>query len=159
MSIKTYLAKATTALVLVASFTGCASIVSGTRQEVRVNSSPSGGNIKVDGALAGTTPAVLELSSKESHKLTIELQGYKPYDIILVQKTNGWIFGNIFFGGLIGIAVDISDGAAYALSPNKIDAQLVPGKGAKCTSNPQLTVKLVAKADPSWQRIGQLQRD
>ncbi len=161
---KRVLTKILSGLLLPALLTSCATIVSGTHQEVCVNSAPSGAIIKVDDAVSGQTPTTLTLSAKQAHRLRIELPGYKPYEVALTQKTNGWIFGNIFFGGLIGIVVDMSDGAAYALTPNKIDAQLIPAKAGGRVShatfgNRQLLVTLVRKADPSWQRIGQLERE
>jgi len=164
MKVKTALEKICSGLVFSALLTSCASIVSGTHQEIRVNSTPSGAVVKVDNAISGQTPTILTLSAKESHQVRIELAGYKPYEVALTQKTNGWIFGNIFFGGLIGIVVDMNTGAAYALTPNKIDAQLI---SAKCTGrvshasygDKQLLVTLVSKADPSWQRIGQLEKE
>lgn len=142
----------------------CASIVSGTKQEVKVSSTPSGATVKVDEAVSGHTPTTLTLSSKQSHKVRIELAGYKPYEVALTQKLNGWLFGNIFFGGLIGIVVDISDGAAYALTPNTIDAQLVAdGHGRRVSrarfDEGEVFVTLVKKADPRWQKIGQLERE
>jgi len=156
MRIKSTVIEIVSGLVATALLTSCASIVSGTHQEVRVNSAPSGANVRVDGAITAQTPALLTLSSKESHMLRIEMAGYRPFEVALTQKTNGWIFGNIFFGGLIGIAVDISTGAAYALTPNEINATLIPAKGTASHGGRQLSVALVSKADPSWQKVGQL---
>ena len=119
----------------------------------------------MQGEFSGHTPTTLTLSSKQSHKVRIELAGYKPYEVALTQKLNGWLFGNIFFGGLIGIVVDISDGAAYALTPNHIDAQLVAegGHGRRVSrasfGDGEVYVTLVKKADPGWQKIGQLERE
>ena len=161
MKLKSTLNETIFSLLMLALLSGCASIVSGTRQEVRVNSAPSGATVKVDDSISGRTPTTLTLSARQSHKVRIELAGYKPYEVTLTQKLNGWLFGNIFFGGLIGIVIDLSDGAAYALSPNNINANLIPAKGtARATyGNGQLFVTLVSKADPSWQKIGQLEKE
>lgn len=155
------------ASVLAASLlSSCASIVSGTRQEVRVNSTPSGAIIRVDDAISGQTPTTLTLSSRHAHTLRIELAGYKPYEAQLHQKLNGWVFGNLFFGGVIGIVVDSADGAIFALKPNQIDAQLVAEERASherrgrraANDHGRVIVKLVSKPDPTWQRIGQLEK-
>ena len=141
---------------------GCASIVSGTHQEVKVSSAPSGATVKVDNLASATTPATLTLSASQSHQVLIELPEYKPYEILLGQETNGWIFGKIFFGGRIGIVIDVSDGAAYALTPNKIDAQLISCRSsgrAAANSQQQIFIKLVHKAESSWQRIAQLEKN
>ena len=161
MKVRSKSIAAASSLLLATMLAGCASIVSGTHQEVSVSSAPSGATVKVDNVASATTPATLTLSAKQSHQVLIELPGYKPYEVFLAQKTNGRIFGNIFFGGLIGIVIDMSDGAAYALTPNKINAELISCKGsgrAATNNHQQLFIKLVNKAEPRWQRIAQLEK-
>ena len=72
---------------------------------------------------------------KGDFKLHIEKEGYQPVDILLTQSLYGWLWGNILFGGLIGLAVDFITGDAYDLEPELISAnlqgvsQLLPPKG------------------------------
>jgi len=56
-----------------------------------------------------------------------ELDGYQLYQTRLTQKFNGWCFGNILIGGLIGIVVDVSTGAMYTLSPSVINVDMSNG--------------------------------
>lgn len=107
----------------------CASIIHGTRQNISVSSVPSGAKVIVKGAEMATTPAVIKLSRKESHIiLRFEKEGYEPVEIALNRSVDGWIAGNIIFGGLIGLAIDFIDGAAYKLSPSEVEAALAEAK-------------------------------
>jgi hypothetical protein len=43
--------------------------------------------------------------------------GYRPATAVLDTKIDGWIFGNIIFGGLIGLAMDAARGAGFKYPP------------------------------------------
>jgi len=103
----------------------CCSIIHGTRQEISVNSQPIGVKVIVKGVHMATTPAVIEFKRKESNIiLRFEKEGYEPVEVALRRSTDGWIAGNIIFGGLIGLVVDFANGAAYKLSPADIQVEL-----------------------------------
>lgn len=103
----------------------CATIMHGTSQDVSVNSVPTGAKVIVKGVHMATTPAVVKLSRKESNiVLRFEKEGYEPVEVILNRSVDGWIAGNIVFGGLIGLAVDFINGAAYKLSPSEVNAAM-----------------------------------
>jgi hypothetical protein len=77
----------------------------------------------VKGVLRATTLAVIKLKRNESKIiLRFEKEGYEPVEGVLNCSVDGWIAGNIIFGGLIGLAVDFISGAAYKLSPSEINA-------------------------------------
>jgi hypothetical protein len=67
------------------------------------------------------------LTRKDNHIVRIELAGYKPYETTLTRKVSGWVWGNIVFGGLVGLAVDAIDGALYNLTPEQVSAALLAG--------------------------------
>ena len=72
-----------------------------------------------------TTPAVIELKRKQSNiVIRFEKKGYEPVEIALRRSVDSWVWGNVVFGGIIGLAIDFSDGAAYKLSPAEIQAVL-----------------------------------
>lgn len=134
----------------------CASIVSGSKQKINFNSTPAGAIVWVDNVNLGVTPVTAKLErSKKDQKVKIELQGYKPYELTLTRKTNGWIWGNILFGGIIGIIVDSSSGAMYRLTPDQIEAQLANGVVMNKKSDTYIGVVLTA--DESWEKIGNLE--
>lgn len=134
----------------------CAAIVSGSKQTIQFNSSPSGAIVWVDGANLGVTPVTTKLERiKKDQKVKIELQGYKPYEMTLTRKTNGWVWGNIVFGGIIGLIVDASSGAMYRLTPDQINAQLANGVVMNKKNDTYIGVVLVA--DENWEKIGTLE--
>jgi hypothetical protein len=136
----------------------CATIMQGSEQPVSVSSTPAGATISVDGQPMGTTPAVLRLARKETHLVRLELDGYQPFDISLERKTSGWMWGNVVFGGLVGIVVDASTGAMYRLTPESIEAGMQT-RTAVVDGRRTIQVAVVMTPDPSWEKIGQLRAD
>lgn len=112
---------------------GCASIVSGTNQTIKINSVPDAANVKIEKltindnytAFEGKTPATAKLPRKGSYLVTVSLDGYEKAKIPLDSGMNGWIWGNLVFGGIVGVMVDSTDGAANKLSPDEINVKLV----------------------------------
>ena len=117
-------------LVLVGTLvSGCATVVHGGSQKVRVVSSPSGAVVRVNlNKIATTTPGVLILNRKETgYVLTFEKEGYNPVEISLRRTVDGWLFGNILlgiYGILFGLAIDFSNGSAYKLTPDEVSIVL-----------------------------------
>lgn len=143
---------------LVAALSGCASIMNGTRQAVGISSSPTASAVTVDGVSHGRTPVVAQLMRKDNHIVRIELEGYQPFEATLTQSVSGWVWGNIVFGGLIGLAVDAISGGLYKLTPEQVTATL--GRAAAATQahgqDGALYLAVVLEPDPGWQRIGRL---
>ncbi len=112
---------------------GCATIVSGTSDEVRLSSKPSGASVTVrPGALSFTTPTTVELScSQGPYLLTFALEGYESQRAYIAAKGNPWLYGNILLGGVPGILVDWLTGAYVRLVPTEIEVELVPNASAK----------------------------
>jgi hypothetical protein len=89
-----------------------------------VSSKPAGVIVKMDDRTV-TTPNCIQLHRGcPSYVLQFEKEGYKPVAIRLVQATDGWVWGNILIGGIIGIAIDFSNGSAYELTPEKTEIVL-----------------------------------
>lgn len=143
-------------LALCLCFSQCATIIRGSNQRVVILSQPKVANIEIDGQSAGQTPFFSKLERRRKHVVRVSLDGYEPYEITLNRKMNGWIFGNILLGGIIGIAVDIATGSMYSLTPKDVyaDLQVKPTAGSRTADGMYLT--LVLKPDPSWKKIGQM---
>lgn len=114
------------ALVAAGSLTGCATIVQGTDQRINVNSSPAGATVTVRGQQLGITPTTLNLKRGKDYEVLIALDGYEPITVYLEKEFDfaPAALGNIFSWGILGLVVDISNGAAYELSPDFIEANL-----------------------------------
>jgi hypothetical protein len=78
-----------------------------------------------------TTPFVAKLQRKsgffkgEEYRLVFELAGYQKSEARIASTLNPWYFGNIGFGGLIGLfIVDPWTGAMWNLSSKTMVEQL-----------------------------------
>ena len=85
-----------------------------------------GAEVVIDDARHVTTPAVVGLSRKADHKLKFHKPGYQDDTETLTSSVSGWVFGNLVSGGLVGAAIDVSDGAARKLSSDQVNASLKP---------------------------------
>jgi len=110
-------------VVILITILSCASIINGTKQNIRINSDPTGAQVSING-IKYTTPAVVKLKRGSNHSLTFTKEGYKPVTMKIDKEFNSWVLGNLIFGGIIGIIVDFADGAAYKLSPKQVNAKL-----------------------------------
>lgn len=105
---------------------GCATIIHRTKQTVFLQSDPPGATATIDGTITVQTPASLKLKRGKNHHITFEKDGYKEMSVVIDREVSGWVFGNLVLGGLIGLAVDFSDGAAYKLEPDSVTVTLEP---------------------------------
>ncbi|MBW1738855.1 MAG: PEGA domain-containing protein [Deltaproteobacteria bacterium] len=152
------IAVAGTVVVLLATviFFGCATIMHGTSQEIGIQSRPTGATVTINNQEYGKTPVVAKLSRKDNHTVHLTLDGYQPFDATITRSTSGWVWGNIVFGGLIGLAVDAISGGLYKLSPEQVEAELA-GKGMGMDmQGSDIIITVVLEPDPSWEKVGNL---
>jgi len=145
-------------LVFIVVFSGCATIMQGTTQSVGISSTPTGAMVMVDNIEIGRTPVVVDLKRKEHHFVEIDMPGYIPYETTFTRSTSGWVWGNIVFGGLIGLAIDAMSGGLYKLTPTEINTVLVANQRGSLYRDDALYIAVVLKPDPSWKKIGQLEK-
>ena len=117
--------------------TSCASIVSKSKWPLSIDSAPTNSKIiitnkKGNEVFTGQTPATLDLKSsngffsKEKYQITFSKDGYENKVVPIEFKLNGWYFGNIFIGGLIGLLiVDPATGAMFKIKNEFINETLV----------------------------------
>jgi hypothetical protein len=123
-------------LIAAAALSGCATIVHSGPRSIPVESTPAGAKVSVYDrentlVMTNTTPFVASLDSKygyfkgQTYRLVFEMPGYSPAEIKVDASLSGWYFGNLLFGGLIGmLIVDPLTGAMYNLTPEKIEQHL-----------------------------------
>lgn len=139
--------------------TGCATIMHGTSQDVGLSSTPTNAKVMVDNHELGKTPTVVKLSRKDNHIVRMELDGYQPFEATITRSTSGWVWGNLVFGGLIGLVVDATSGGLYKLSPEQVAGQFAAQGARVMPAKDGLYVGVVLRPDPSWQRIGTIGRE
>ncbi len=136
---------------------GCASIIDGTSQKVSFSSNPSSAEVTVDGRAVGKTPMTEDLSKKDTHTVRISLSGYHSYEVTLIKKVNSWVWGNLVFGGLIGLGVDALTGGLYELTPSQINADLKSkGIAESSIKDKTMYVTVILHPDSSMRKIGEL---
>jgi len=133
--------------------------MNGSTQNIGFSSAPTGATISVDNQAFGVTPAIVDLSRKNNHIVKIELENYQPFEATITRGVSGWVWGNIVFGGLIGLAVDAISGGLYKLSPEQIEAQLAVSTAQVVNEDGSLFVVVVLEPNPNWEEIGILTRE
>ncbi|WP_353221673.1 PEGA domain-containing protein [Salinisphaera sp. C84B14] len=118
-------------LLLAASLSsGCATIASGTDQNVSFDSEPEGATVRVAGKVIGQTPVSARLDKKDDQTVSFEMDGYRTVSQSMTTKTDPWFFGNILIGGLFGSTTDFASGAVYEYSPDQYFVTLPPNDNA-----------------------------
>jgi hypothetical protein len=143
-------------------FPGCATMLNGPRQEIRVRSKPTTAAVFLNGRRIGTTPATAFVSRWGFHRVRIEMPGYQPYEVKLEKTVSPNTTGNLFLGG-VWIVVDVLTGAVFrqevpasAREPGwekMVDPNLQP-----IDFDPPLYVVTSLKPAPAARKIGQMQR-
>ena len=123
---------------------GCASIISDSSYPVSIQSSPAQAEYVItdtrDGKkiATGTTPDMVTLKakhgffSKARYQVSFEKEGYEDTISLLNADMDGWYFGNILIGGLLGILIiDPATGAMW-----KLDDSLQVGMDATVVQPP-----------------------
>jgi hypothetical protein len=112
---------------------GCATIVKGHSQPISVSTTPPGAACQVDrdGETIGTVnPTPGSITVKKSRKeiaVSCTKEGYERADGKVASKFHPMTFGNILFGGIIGIGVDAASGAMNEYEES-ITVTLIPSE-------------------------------
>jgi PEGA domain len=130
----------------------------GTRQDIGIASSPSGADVWIDNIQMGQTPVIEKLTRKDNHIVKIVLPGFQPFETTVTRSVSGWVWGNLAFGGLIGLGVDAISGGLYKLSPEQMTGTLLATRAGIPTDYDGVYVSVVLKAEAGWEKVGQLQR-
>jgi hypothetical protein len=126
-------------LIVVASFfTGCASIMSGPKQSVMIDSEPKGATVTIGeemtrdhkkimavSNIAGVTPITVTIPRKDG-MIEISKEGYRTQQVELVRSMNAWFLGDVVLTSLLSSSIDTSTGALYEYKPGQYMITLVP---------------------------------
>lgn len=108
----------------------CATIISGTTQEVTFDSEPQGVQVTVNAKVLGKTPFAVQLDKKADQTVEFYLDGYKRQTRQLTTRMEGWFWGNIVIGGLFGSTTDGATGSIHEYSPNQYYVTMVAGSSS-----------------------------
>lgn len=114
------------AIAFLTQIVGCASIVSGSNQSISIETKNESGSVagatckltNNKGTWYVTTPGSTTVHrSFEDLGVTCTKQDHVQGTVAVKSSTKGMAFGNILFGGVIGVGVDVATGAAYDYPP------------------------------------------
>ncbi len=137
----------------------CATIISGSRQNIKIASKPSSARVYINEIEIGNTPIQRKLKRNQDYSIILKLDGYETYETKLEKKFNAWYIGNIAFGGLIGIIIDPITGAIHKLKPEEINGSPKRGTTYNTMENGKLFIEISMNVDTNSEKIGQLKRE
>jgi hypothetical protein len=107
----------------------CATVAHGRYQQIPVNSTPAGAAVSVNCGNgvenAGVTPVTVNLK-RNADKCAVSLsrEGYEDASATFAKSISGWIWGNLFIGGIPGWIIDAADGAMYNRVPESVQINM-----------------------------------
>jgi hypothetical protein len=140
-------------------FSDCASIVSKSTYPLSINSNPTGAKISVTDKTGkevylGETPATVLLKAgagyfaKAEYQVRFTKEGYEERVVPVNFKIDGWYFGNLLFGGLIGmLIVDPATGAMWKIESEYLKETLAE---TSTSSAPALRVYDICAIPDEW---------
>ncbi len=115
---------------------GCGAMFNERTSVVRVDATPPGAKVYVDGLYVAQAPAGVTLTNAQSHSIDLEANGYQRQGTRLESRTSGGFVVLdcvllLFFivPGVIALAVDASTGDWNVLEGNHLSVRLSPSQG------------------------------
>lgn len=117
-------------------FSSCASIVSKSTYPLSINSSPSNAKVSITDKKGkeiylGNTPATVKLNagagffSKAEYQVKFSSPGYDDKIVPITFKLDGWYFGNLLLGGVLGmLIIDPATGAMWKIETEFLNETL-----------------------------------
>lgn len=106
---------------------GCATIVSDNKTFTQIETLPDGAQCTIEGDNYNnkiTTPANVQIPAKAAPVvITCEAEGYNKATERIDTKMDGWTFGNILFGGIVGAIIDAGTKSGFKY-PEKVVLEL-----------------------------------
>lgn len=150
-----------TAIVMVSVFlfSSCASIVSKSTYPLSINSSPSNAKVSITDKKGkeiylGNTPATVKLKSgagffsKAEYQVKFSSPGYDDKIVPITFKLDGWYFGNLLLGGVLGmLIIDPATGAMW-----KIETEFLNETLSKSTASidPEMKIMNINEIPENW---------
>jgi len=140
-------------------FSSCASIVSKSTYTLSINSSPSNAKVSITDKKGkeiylGNTPATVKLKagagffSKAEYQVKFSSPGYDDKIVPITFKLDGWYFGNLLLGGVLGmLIIDPATGAMW-----KIETEFLNETLSKSTASidPEMKIMNINEIPENW---------
>ncbi len=106
---------------------GCATLFQGNSEEIMVESDPPGALVSVNDGRQGTTPYSLKTNRNDDLDIHVSKPGFSSEDIADTTHVEwGYLVSDLFFTGLVGLAIDGIDGAMFYHNQTMVSAHLEP---------------------------------
>ncbi len=140
-------------------FSSCASIVSKSTYPLSINSSPSNAKVSITDKKGkeiylGNTPATVKLKagagffSRAEYQVKFSSPGYDDKIVPITFKLDGWYFGNLLLGGVLGmLIIDPATGAMW-----KIETEFLNETLSKSTASiaPEMKIMNINEIPENW---------
>jgi hypothetical protein len=94
----------------------CATLFTGTKDVITINSVPEGAKVQVDGIDQGRTPVTIPVQrSLNGRTVTLQADGYEMRTLRLQQEFNAVSILNLL--SILGWAIDLATGSVMKYSP------------------------------------------
>jgi hypothetical protein len=115
----------------------CATVISGPRQSVKIDSVPQGARVFTavqahgrQGDLlkrteVGVTPMTVSITRKDG-VVELEKEGYQTTRVPMTRDTNPWFIGNFVMTSLVSTCIDVSTGAVNEYDPDEYRVEMQP---------------------------------
>ena len=136
------------ACALVLTLSGCATILGGgSSQGVTIQSSTPATHFTIRSSsgiqiASGDAPQSVRLPRKNEYQIDFTAPGFQPQTIALTKGTNGWIWGNLVVGWIVGFVVDFASGSAYKLEPSVVNISMAQKVALDGTTSTEALVSL-----------------
>lgn len=157
-----------TVVAILLLLSACATLTKSSSQSVTINTKPSGAECSLERegtliAVVNPTPGTISVEKdKDVIRVVCKKEGYLDNDGELVSKFEAMTFGNIIFGGLIGVGVDAASGAMHEYPP-LVTITLIPVEFASVEARDaffdQLKADLLVESEAVRERISRQCRD
>jgi hypothetical protein len=134
-------------IVILIIFSGCATIIHGTTQDLSITTDPSGADLNVDGQEHYKSPAKITMKRKDDHVIEVNMDGYQKETVNIKSVVSGAVAGNIIAGGLIGWGIDAASGGQYRLVPENVDLRLRPAVSQAIATSKESSASIEDKID------------
>ena len=141
---------------------GCATLVKGSSQSVIVNTDPAGAICSLtrkgkEIAIVNPTPGTITVDkSKDAVAVSCSKAGYLESAGTINSQFQAMTFGNILFGGLIGVAIDAGSGAMNEYDPS-VTLTLIPAEFSSDANRDaffdKMRTEFLAQSDQVVERI------
>jgi hypothetical protein len=110
--------------IVVGAGSGCATMFTGSTQQLTVSSQPPGARVIVNGSYSGVTPVALLLKTEHDYGIILQREGYRDTAVPVYREFNPVAILNLV--SLICWVVDVATGALWRLTPGAVYVTLQP---------------------------------